>query len=118
MKFMKNDDTSNGKSSFSIAETLLYKAQLMMMTNVYRTGVGGGGGGLSHTDVVAKPSEVRLYTYASGRGRLQLHVFFCFWFLRGHDEILPPLIFRYDGSLHDAMDLRTILNCIKYIHTF
>ena len=47
----------------------------------------------------------------------RINMFF-FVFLRRYDEILSPLIFRYDGSLHDAMDLRTILNCIKDIHTF
>ena len=40
------------------------------------------------------------------------------YILRGYYKIFPPLIFRYDGNLHDAMDLRTILNCIKDIHTF
>ena len=51
-----------------------------------------------------------------GQKKTKCIVFFLI--LRRYDGILPPLIFRYDGSLHDAMDLRTILNCIKYIHTF
>ena len=39
-----------------------------------------------------------------------VHVFV--FVFEGHDGILVPLIFRYDGSLHDAVDLRSILNCI------